>query len=72
MLVNLIHLKSPFNRMRMRHELWKKKYPDLPERHGIPWTGNRKCDARDSSVGKSATGFGEPAFRSAGVHRASG
>ena len=39
MLVNLIHLKSPFNRMRLRHELWKKKYPDLPERHGIPWTG---------------------------------
>lgn len=39
MLVNLIHLKSPFNRMRIRHELWKKKYPDLKERHGIPWTG---------------------------------
>jgi arylsulfatase A-like enzyme len=39
MLVNLIHLKSPFNRMRMRHELWKKKYPDQPERHGIPFTG---------------------------------
>ncbi|TWT30545.1 Arylsulfatase precursor [Thalassoglobus neptunius] len=39
MLVNLIHLKSPFNRMRVRHELWKKKYPDLPERHGVPWTG---------------------------------
>ena len=39
MLVNLIHLKSPFNRMRLRHQLWKKKYPDLEERHGIPWTG---------------------------------
>ncbi|WP_146430057.1 hypothetical protein [Blastopirellula retiformator] len=39
MLVNMIHLKSPFNRMRIRHELWKKKYPDLPERHGVPWTG---------------------------------
>jgi len=39
MMVNLIHLKSPFNRMRIRHELWKKKYPDLEERHGIPWTG---------------------------------
>ena len=39
MLVNLIHLKSPFNRMRLRHDLWKKKYPDLPERHGIPWQG---------------------------------
>lgn len=39
MLVNLIHLKSPFNRMKLRHDLWKNKYPDLPERHGIPWTG---------------------------------
>lgn len=39
MLVNLIHLKSPFNRMRLRHELWKKKYPDVPEVHGVPFTG---------------------------------
>jgi arylsulfatase len=39
MLVNLIHLKSPFNRMRLRHELWKKRYPDMPEKHGVPWTG---------------------------------
>ena len=39
MLANLIHLKSPFNRMRLRHELWKKKYPDSKEKHGIPWTG---------------------------------
>ena len=39
MLVNLIHLKSPFNRMRLRHELWKKKYPDAKEVHGIAWTG---------------------------------
>jgi len=39
MLVNLIHLKSPFNRMKLRHELWKKKYPDVKEAHGIPWTG---------------------------------
>lgn len=39
MLANLIHLKSPFNRMLLRHQLWKKKYPDSPEIHGIPWTG---------------------------------
>lgn len=39
MLVNLIHLKSPFNRMRLRHELWMKKYPNSTEKHGIPWTG---------------------------------
>lgn len=39
LLINLIHLKSPFNRMRLRHLLWKKKYPDSPELHGLPWTG---------------------------------
>ena len=39
MLVNLIHLKRPFNRMKLRHDLWKKKYPDVQEVHGIPWTG---------------------------------
>ncbi len=39
MLVNLIHLKSPFNRMKLRHELWKREYPDAKEVHGIPWTG---------------------------------
>ena len=39
MRVNLTHLKSPFNRMKLRHELWKKKYPDAKEVHGIPWTG---------------------------------
>ena len=39
MLVNLIHLKRPFNRMRLRHELWMKRYPNSTERHGIPWTG---------------------------------
>ncbi len=39
MLVNLIHLKAPFNRMKLRHDLWKKRYPDAQEVHGIPWTG---------------------------------
>ena len=45
MLVNLIHLKSPFNRMRLRHELWKQRYPDDTERHGIPWTGISNASA---------------------------
>lgn len=38
MLANLIHLKNPFNRMRLRHELWKKRYPDVKDVTGIPWT----------------------------------
>ena len=39
MLVNLIHLKRPFNRMKLRHDLWKEKYPDSHEAYGIPWRG---------------------------------
>ena len=38
-LTQMIHLKSPFNRMLLRHELWKDKYPDSKEVHGVPWTG---------------------------------
>lgn len=39
MLLQLIHLKRPFNRMKLRHDLWKKQYPDSHEKYGIPWTG---------------------------------
>ncbi|MBW2202425.1 MAG: sulfatase-like hydrolase/transferase [Deltaproteobacteria bacterium] len=39
LLLPLIHLKQPFDRMRVRHELWIKKYPNTPEKHGIPFTG---------------------------------
>ena len=30
LLVNMMHFKEPFHRMRARHELWKEKYPDRP------------------------------------------
>ena len=39
LMAQAIHLKRPFNRMMLRHNLWKKKYPDSQEVHGIPWTG---------------------------------
>lgn len=39
MLVPLLHTQGQFNRMRIRHELMKKKYPDKPNAHGIPYTG---------------------------------
>jgi len=38
MLVNLIHLKAPFNRMRLRHTIWARKYPNSTEKYGVPWT----------------------------------
>jgi arylsulfatase len=39
MLVPLIHTQGQFGRMRARHELMKKKYPDVPNAKGIPLTG---------------------------------
>ena len=48
-LTQMIHLKSPFNRMKIRHDLWKRKYPDSKEKHGSPWTGvsNASQDVKD-------------------------
>jgi arylsulfatase len=39
MLVPLIHTQGQFNRMRARHELMKRKYPDKPKAYGVPYTG---------------------------------
>ena len=52
MMLNLIHLKQPFNRMKLRHELWKQRYPDLPEKHGIPFTGldNASQEIKDLAI----------------------
>jgi len=52
MLVNLIHLKRPFNRMKLRHDLWKKKYPDSHEVYGIPWTGIENASPEIEALAK--------------------
>ncbi len=39
LMAQTIHMKAPFNRMKLRHDLWKAKYPDSKEVHGVPWTG---------------------------------
>jgi len=52
MLTNLIHLKSPFNRMKLRHDLWKKKYPDVKEVHGVPWTGIENASPEIKALAK--------------------
>jgi len=38
-LVPLIHTQGQFNQIRARHELMKRKYPDVPNAKGIPYTG---------------------------------
>ena len=62
MLVNLIHLKAPFNRMRLRHELWKTKYPDSKERHGIPWTGIENATPQVEALAKPPVDFNDLPF----------
>jgi arylsulfatase len=39
MLVPLIHTQGQFNRMRARHDLMKRKFPDKDKAHGVPYTG---------------------------------
>ena len=53
MLLQLIHLKQPFNRMKLRHELWKEKYPDSKELHGVPWTGIANASPEIKALGKA-------------------
>ena len=52
MLINLIHLKAPFNRMRLRHDIWKTKYPDSSEKYGVPWTGISNASEDVKALGK--------------------
>ncbi|MHC5115161.1 MAG: sulfatase-like hydrolase/transferase, partial [Planctomycetota bacterium] len=62
LLVNLIHLKSPFNRMKLRHELWKKRYPDSSEKHGIPWTGIANATPEVEALARPGVKFRELPF----------
>ena len=70
MLVNLIHLKTPFNRMKLRHDLWKQRYPDSMERHGIPWTGIANASAELRALANPRVNLQGPPLRSTRVHRA--
>jgi arylsulfatase A-like enzyme len=39
LMANVFHFQESFNRMRQRHAVWKKKYPDSHAVHGAPFTG---------------------------------
>ena len=38
-MIPMIHFQGQFTAMRERHEMFKKKYPDTDNAHGIPYTG---------------------------------
>jgi arylsulfatase len=39
LLIQALHYKEPFNRMRARHELWMQRYPNREEARGPAYTG---------------------------------
>lgn len=51
MLVPLIHTQGQFHRMRARHELMKKKYPDKSNAKGIPYTGLSNARPETKAIG---------------------
>ena len=51
MLVPLIHTQGQFNRMRARHELMKRKYPDRKKAYGIPYTGLSNARPETRAIG---------------------
>ncbi len=50
MLIPMIHTQGQFNRMRARHELMKKKYPDKKKAHGIPVYRCKECTAGNRAI----------------------
>jgi len=50
-MVPLIHTQGQFNRMLARHELFKKKYPDVDNAHGIPYTGLSNARPETKAIG---------------------
>ena len=51
MLIPLIHTQGQFNRMRARHELMKKKYPDKKKSYGVPYTGLSNARPETKAIG---------------------
>ena len=51
-MVPLIHTQGQFNRMRARHELVKKKYPDVENGKGTPYTGLSNARPETKAIAK--------------------
>jgi arylsulfatase len=51
------HFKEPFKRMRARHELWKKKYPDREHKRGPAYTGISNARPETIALSKSPVDY---------------
>jgi arylsulfatase A-like enzyme len=52
-LVPLIYQSGQWDRMLIRHTLWKEKYPDKPKARGIPFTGIENARPETKAIGES-------------------
>ena len=55
MLIPMIHTQGQFNRMRARHELMKRKYPDKKKAYGIPYTGLSNARPETKAIADQVT-----------------
>ena len=51
------HFKEPFKRMRARHELWKKRYPDREHKRGPAYTGISNARPETIALSKPPVDF---------------
>lgn len=51
-MVNFLHVNESFSRMKIRHELWKKKYPDSERAHAPAFTGLSNARPETSALSK--------------------
>lgn len=62
MMVNTFHLNEAFGRMRARHELWKKKFPDSGRAHGMAYTGLSNARPETKALAKPPAEFEDLPF----------
>ncbi len=62
MMVNTFHLNEAFGRMRARHELWKKKYPDSQRARGKAYTGLSNARPETLALSEPPGDWGELPF----------
>ena len=61
-MVNTFHLNEAFGRLRGRHELWKKKYPDSGRAHGMAYTGLSNARPETKALGNPPANFEDLPF----------
>jgi arylsulfatase len=61
-MVNFLHVNESFSRMKIRHELWKKKYPDSERAHAPAFTGLANARPETRALSKPPANLKELPF----------